>query len=55
MIFPFKAKAVTFDNVSTTVVQDTINLLFKVSSVPLFKDVYQMLETLNLTSLFKVQ
>ena len=55
MIFPFKAKAVAFDSVSTTVVQDTINLLFKVSSVPLFKDVYQMLETLNLTSLFKVQ
>lgn len=44
----------TFDSVSTTVVQDTTNLLFKVSSVPLFKDVYQMLETLNVTSFFKV-
>lgn len=55
MIFPFKVKAVTFDSVSTTVVQDTLNLLFKVSSVPFFKDVYQMLEALNLTSLFKVQ
>ncbi|XP_029212186.2 cadherin-like and PC-esterase domain-containing protein 1 isoform X3 [Acropora millepora] len=51
--FILEAKAVAFDSVSTTVVQDTINLLFKVSSVPLFKDVYQMLETLNLTSLFK--
>lgn len=51
---PFKVKSPAFENVSLRVVQDTVNLLFNMSSVPLSHDIYQSLEVMMEKMVIKV-
>lgn len=49
-----KVKSPAFENVSLRVVQDTVNLLFNMSSVPLSHDIYQSLEVMMEKMVIKV-
>lgn len=50
--FILEAKSVSYDQVSDAVIQETVNLLFMQSSVLFSEDVYLVLKSLKLTSLF---
>ena len=47
-------KAPSYEKVSSRVVEDTVNLLFKTSSVPFSHDVYQSLKAIKETLIIKV-
>lgn len=52
--FLFKVKSPGFEKVSQRVVQDTVNLLFNMSSTPLSHDIYQRLEVMMEKLVIKV-
>ena len=53
-LFPFKVKSPAFENISPRVVQDSVTLLFNMSSAPLSHEIYQSLEVMMEKLVIKV-
>lgn len=52
--YPFKAKAPSYEIVSQKIVEDTVNLLFEMISVPFSHDVYKTVKALKETVIIQV-